>query len=62
MNETRRVLVFGATDNMGGAVASELLRRGWQVRGVTRNLQSKKAPALAERGVEMVQADMTDRL
>lgn len=61
MNENRQVLVFGATGNMGGAAARELLHRGWQVRGVTRNLQSKKALALAERGVEMVQANMTDR-
>jgi uncharacterized protein YbjT (DUF2867 family) len=61
MNENRQVLVFGATGNMGGAAARELLRRGWQVRGVTRNLQSKKALALTKLGVEMAQANMTDR-
>jgi NAD(P)-dependent dehydrogenase (short-subunit alcohol dehydrogenase family) len=61
VNENRQVLVFGATGNMGGAVARELLHRGWQVRGVTRNLQSKKALVLAKLGVEMVPANMTDR-
>ena len=61
MSDRKDVLVFGATGNMGGAAARELLRRGWQVRAVTRNPQSEKALALAHQGAEVVQADMDDR-
>lgn len=57
----KHVLVFGATGNMGGAAARELLRRGWQVRAVSRSPQSEKAQALAALGAEVVQADMDDR-
>jgi len=56
-----RALVFGATGNIGGAVARELLKRGWSVRAVTRNPSSEKALALAELGAEIFQADMDDR-
>ena len=41
--ENEQVLIFGATGNMGGAATRELLKRGWQVRAVTRNPQSEKA-------------------
>ncbi|HFQ94216.1 MAG TPA: NmrA/HSCARG family protein [Anaerolineae bacterium] len=60
MND-KRVLIFGATGNVGGATAREMLRRGWQVRAVTRNPQSEKARALAALGAEVVQGDMDDR-
>lgn len=61
MNDTKNVLVFGATGNIGGAAARELLARGWQVHGVTRNPRSDKAQALAGLGARLVQADMDDR-
>jgi uncharacterized protein YbjT (DUF2867 family) len=61
MNEAKQVLIFGATGNVGGAAARELLARGWGVRAVTRDRQSKKALALSELGAEMVTADMEDR-
>ncbi|MCC9077838.1 NmrA/HSCARG family protein [Litorilinea aerophila] len=57
---SKGVLVFGATGNMGGAAARELLKRGWRVRAVTRDPQSEKAQALAALGAELVQADMDD--
>jgi uncharacterized protein YbjT (DUF2867 family) len=38
-----------------------MLKRGWQVRAVTRNPQSPKAQALVDLGAEVVQADMDDR-
>ncbi len=60
MND-KKVLIFGATGNIGGAVVREMLKRGWQARGVTRNPQSEKALALAKRGVEIMQGDMEDR-
>lgn len=57
----KSVLIFGATGNMGGAAARELLARGWQVRAVSRSPQSEKAQVLAALGAEVVQADMDDR-
>ncbi|KAA3657355.1 MAG: NAD-dependent epimerase/dehydratase family protein [Chloroflexi bacterium] len=61
MNKTKQVLILGATGNVGGAAAREMLQRNWQVRAVTRNPQSEKAQALARLGAELVQADMDDR-
>ncbi|MGD9092541.1 MAG: NmrA/HSCARG family protein [Anaerolineales bacterium] len=61
MDNKQKVLIFGATGNMGGAATRELLRRGWHVRAVTRNPISPKALALAELGAEVVQGDMEDR-
>jgi uncharacterized protein YbjT (DUF2867 family) len=61
MNGNKQILIFGATGNIGGATARELLQRGWQVRAVTRNPQGKKARALSELGAELVKADMVDR-
>lgn len=61
MNEHKSVLIFGATGNIGGATAREMLKRNWQVRAVTRNPESEKALALASLGAEVVQADMEDR-
>ena len=60
--KNKRVLIFGATGNMGGAALREMLRRGWQVRAVTRNPQSEKALALGKLGAEVVQGDMEDRV
>lgn len=61
MVENKSVLIFGATGHAGGAAARELLKRGWHVRGVTRNPDSDKASALAKLGAEVFQADMEDR-
>lgn len=49
-----QVLIFVATGNIGGSAARELLKRGWQVRAVTRNPNSDKARALAGLGAELV--------
>lgn len=61
MNDEKHVLIFGATGNVGGAAARELLRRGWRVRAATRDPASKKAAALGDLGAELVRADMDDR-
>ena len=60
-NEGRTILVAGATGNQGGAVASNLLKRGFKVRALTRNQDSEGAQALAGQGAEVVQGDMEDR-
>ena len=54
------ILVVGATGRQGGAVARELLQRGYQVRGLTRNPDSDRARAVAELGAEMVRGDLGD--
>jgi uncharacterized protein YbjT (DUF2867 family) len=61
MKENKRVLIFGATGNIGGVASRELIKRGWQVRAVTRNTGSEKAQALVKLGAEVVQGDMEDR-
>lgn len=54
------VLVTGATGRQGGAVARELLRRGYKVRGITRNPESSRATELVQLGIEMVKGDFDD--
>lgn len=59
---TRTILVAGATGNQGGAVTDALLERPaeWQVRALTRKPGSRAARALADRGVEIVEGNLTD--
>lgn len=54
------ILVTGATGTQGGAVARELLQRGYEVRGLTRNPASERARVLADLGVTMVKGDYED--
>lgn len=58
--ESRVILVSGATGTQGGAVARELVSRGYRVRGLTRNPNSESARALAALGVDMVRGDFDD--
>jgi uncharacterized protein YbjT (DUF2867 family) len=58
---SKKILVSGATGQQGGAVVKALLKDGHQVVGITRNVESPKAKALAEQGVEMVSVDFTDK-
>ncbi|MDH3427423.1 MAG: NmrA/HSCARG family protein [Gemmatimonadota bacterium] len=57
---SRMILVSGATGLQGGAVARELTRRGYAVRGLTRNPQSDAARALTGLGIQMVRGDFDD--
>lgn len=59
--ERRIVLVSGATGRQGGAVARELIGRGYHVRALTRNPASDRAQALAVLGIELVKGDFEDR-
>jgi uncharacterized protein YbjT (DUF2867 family) len=61
MDARIHAVVLGATGNMGGGAARELLHRGWTVRAVTRNPGGEKARALSDLGAEVVRADMDDR-
>ncbi len=55
------IVVTGAAGQQGGAVARHLLAKGWQVRGLTRDLDKPAAQALRSAGAEMVRADNDDR-
>jgi uncharacterized protein YbjT (DUF2867 family) len=59
-NADRTILVSGATGIQGGAVARELARRGFRVRGLTRDPGSASALALRNAGIEPVQGDFDD--
>lgn len=61
MADKKLILVFGATGAQGGSVVDFLLKDGkYKVRGVTRNVNSEKAKALAAKGVEVVTGDVGD--
>ncbi|KAI8096288.1 uncharacterized protein BX664DRAFT_291080 [Halteromyces radiatus] len=60
MSTSKIVAVTGVTGKQGGAVARKLLELGHKVRGITRNTASPSAVKMAEKGVEMVNADMGD--
>jgi len=54
------ILVGGATGRQGNAIVDELIERGYKVRGLTRNLDSKRAQRVAAKGIELVQGDYGD--
>lgn len=56
----RPIAVAGATGKQGGAVARRLLERGHRVRALTRSPDKPAARTLAEKGAEVVQADLED--
>jgi uncharacterized protein YbjT (DUF2867 family) len=56
----KTIVVVGATGRQGREVALHLVRDGWQVEGITRTPESKKALAVRSLGVELVQADLDD--
>ena len=55
-----KILVTGVTGQQGGAVARELLTRGYSIRAMTRNPEKEKARELAKLGAEIVRADLND--
>jgi len=59
------LVVFGATGNQGGSVASMVvddseLSKIYKVRGVTRDPSNPAAEALESKGVEIVKGDIED--
>jgi len=57
------VLVTGATGNQGGSVVDHLLASDteFEISGLTRNAESDAATALEDRGVTMVEGDLTEQ-
>lgn len=56
----RTILVFGATGQQGGSVATALLATGWPVRALVRDPGSARSVALRDAGVELVQGAFAD--
>jgi uncharacterized protein YbjT (DUF2867 family) len=54
------VLISGVTGSQGGAVARELVGKGFKLRGLTRKPESEAAKAVAALGVELVKGDLDD--
>jgi uncharacterized protein YbjT (DUF2867 family) len=54
------ITVIGATGQQGGAVIDALLEQRIAIRAATRNPNGDKARTLAQRGVEVVHADLED--
>jgi uncharacterized protein YbjT (DUF2867 family) len=60
MADDKSVLVTGATGKQGGAVARELLARGYPVRAMTRKPTEERAQALARLGARVVHGDLDE--
>jgi uncharacterized protein YbjT (DUF2867 family) len=63
MADRKIIAVVGATGAQGGGLAQAILRDapgGFAVRALTRDVGSAKAQALAERGAQVVAADLDD--
>jgi uncharacterized protein YbjT (DUF2867 family) len=58
MTEKNLILITGATGQQGGAVAKEVLSKGYNVRAMTRKPDSEKAKELAKLGAEVVYGDL----
>lgn len=56
--ENRIVAVCGVTGHQGGAVARELLKAGFKVRGLTRDPEQEKAGELSRLGAQVVKCDL----
>src|SRR5690554_188173 len=58
----KTILVTGATGAQGGALVPELIKRGFRVRAMTRNIDKPSALALKVLGAELVAADLDDEV
>ncbi|HEX4834037.1 MAG TPA: NmrA/HSCARG family protein [Trebonia sp.] len=60
MTSDKTILVLGGTGRQGGAVARQLLQRGWTVQALVRDPGASGARALADLGAELVRGDLND--
>jgi uncharacterized protein YbjT (DUF2867 family) len=61
MSTSNIIAVTGATGQQGGAVARHLLKAGWQVRALTRDITKPAARQLGELGAQVVEANNHSR-
>lgn len=61
MAPSKIIAILGATGQQGGSIVNTFLEDAstWHIRGITRKKSSIKARVLADRGVEVVEADMS---
>ncbi|MCC5668781.1 NmrA family NAD(P)-binding protein [Nostoc sp. CHAB 5784] len=57
-SQDKTVLVFGATVQQGGSVASALRANGWQVKTLVCDPNTHKVKAIAAQGIEVVRGDL----
>ncbi|KAL2795017.1 hypothetical protein BJX66DRAFT_302483 [Aspergillus keveii] len=65
MSPQSKLVVFGATGQQGSSILTTVLNhpelsKKYSLRGITRNASGSKAAELAEKGIEMVEADIND--
>ncbi|AZM50511.1 NmrA-like family domain-containing protein 1 [Streptomyces sp. WAC 06738] len=60
MEDSKTVLVTGATGKQGGGTARALLAGGWRVRALVRDPATEAARALAGAGAELAAGDLDD--
>jgi len=59
-NGEKCVLITGATGRQGSAVVRHMLQKGWRVRALTREPDSKAAQELERKGVDLLRGDLDD--
>ena len=57
----KRALVIGITGSFGGALAHELLERGWKVRALVRDIDRARAQLGTPEGLEFLLGDALDK-
>jgi uncharacterized protein YbjT (DUF2867 family) len=60
MQISKTIFVTGATGHQGGAVARNLIRQGFHVKALTRNVSSAGAEKLRSQNIEIIQGDLND--
>lgn len=61
MNNPKVIFVTGVTGNQGGAVARNLINKGFKVRALTRNPTSAQAQNLREQQVDIIEGDLNEQ-
>lgn len=56
----KTIFVTGATGKQGGAVVHSLLKDGWKIKALTRDLNHVDAATLKDKGIEFVEGDLND--
>ena len=56
----KTILVSGITGRQGGSVAGKLKSAGWNVKGLSRTIDSPEAKKLVNQGFEIAQGDMSN--
>lgn len=62
-NKKPIIVVLGITGNQGGSVAKSLIMDNkYHIRGLTRNINSENSKNLKEKGVEMIECDLSNKI